>query len=55
MIAKVQILAFLKPLVEQGWGIILNGHGEFEADFAKKIESNVNSPFLLNLVDKLNF
>lgn len=45
----------VKELVADGYGVVLNGHGEYEMEVASKIESSVNSSAVLNMVDKLSF
>ena len=47
--------AFLKELVREGWGVVLNGHGKEEKRIGAEIENNVKSGNILNLVDKLSF
>ena len=48
-------IEFLSPLAAEGWGIILNGHGNTEAQTAEKIESALGSPTVLNLVSQAPF
>ncbi len=45
----------IKELVNDGYGVVLNGHGELEMEIASKIEREVCSRAVLNLVDKLSF
>ncbi|MCL2009820.1 MAG: glycosyltransferase family 9 protein [Synergistaceae bacterium] len=46
---------FLKEAMQHGWGVVLNGHGDFEARAAKEIEEELRCPSLLNLVGQLPF
>ena len=46
---------FLGEALNQGWGVVLNGHGEIEANIAKEIESELRNESLLNLVGQLQF
>jgi len=46
---------FLCPLVNDGWGIVLNGHGPIEEGLGRKIESALASSNVLNLVGALDF
>ena len=48
-------IEFLSPLAEEGWGIVLNGHGETEAQTAKTIEKALRSPAVRNLVGQTPF
>ncbi|MDR1730859.1 MAG: glycosyltransferase family 9 protein [Synergistaceae bacterium] len=49
-------IAFLKPLIDEGWGIVLNGHGPDEARTAEKIEEGLEkSSQVLNLVGQTPF
>ena len=64
-------IVFLREALARGWGIVLNGHGDFEAGVAKEIETGLradaslfslpllDSPLLglpmLNLVGQLDF
>jgi ADP-heptose:LPS heptosyltransferase len=41
-------IAFLSPLMAEGWGVVLNGHGETEARAAKEIEEALLDPTALN-------
>ncbi len=43
-------IEFLRPLAENGWGIVLNGHGPKEAETAKAIAEALRAPNVLNLV-----
>lgn len=46
---------FLQKLLAEGWGVVLNGYGKFEEEFAGKVESEIDNPNVLNLVSKLDF
>jgi ADP-heptose:LPS heptosyltransferase len=46
---------FLSPLIAEGWGVVLNGHGETEAQTAEEIESALGSSTVLNLVSQTPF
>ncbi|MDR1621367.1 MAG: glycosyltransferase family 9 protein [Synergistaceae bacterium] len=48
-------IEFLSPLAAEGWGIVLNGHGETEARTARAIEEALGSPGVLNLVGQTSF
>ena len=48
-------VVFLKEVMREGWGVILNGHGDFEAGVAREIETELRNPALLNLVGQLPF
>ena len=48
-------IIFLKEALSQGWGVILNGHGDFEAGAAGEIETGLDDPSLLNLVGRLPY
>lgn len=48
-------IKFLRPLLVQGWGVLLNGHGEKELHMANQIEEALKHPHLSNLVGKLDF
>jgi ADP-heptose:LPS heptosyltransferase len=48
-------IELLRPLAEQGWGIVLNGHGPIEEAAGREIEDGLASPNVLNLVGMLNF
>ncbi|GHS94427.1 glycosyl transferase [Synergistales bacterium] len=48
-------IEFLSPLATEGWGIVLNGHGEKEARTAHEIENALQSPAVLNLVGQTPF
>lgn len=47
------------PLLDDGWGFVLNGHGELEGKMGERIleltKKSQNSRNVLNLVGKLNF
>jgi ADP-heptose:LPS heptosyltransferase len=48
----------LTPLFDDGWGVVLNGHGDKEMELAARIIDGVgatNALMILNLVGKLNF
>jgi ADP-heptose:LPS heptosyltransferase len=45
----------LRPLLNRGWGVVLNGHGPFEEAIGKQIENALPSPNLLNLAGTLDF
>jgi ADP-heptose:LPS heptosyltransferase len=46
---------FLSPLAAEGWGSVLNGHGEAEARMAREIEEGLRSRMVLNLVGRTPF
>lgn len=46
---------FLREALQQGWGVILNGHGDSETSIAKEIETELHEPALLNLAGRLHF
>lgn len=48
-------IEFLRPLENEGWGIVLNGHGENEARTASAIQSGLPVGRVLNLVGKTPF
>ncbi|GHV46278.1 glycosyl transferase [Synergistales bacterium] len=48
-------IEFLSPNAAEGWGIILSGHGEKEAQAAGEIESALQSGAVLNLVGQTPF
>ena len=48
-------IEFITPLIEEGWGIVINGHGPQEEKIADAVEKSINSNNILNLVGKLNF
>jgi ADP-heptose:LPS heptosyltransferase len=48
-------IEFLRHLLPDGWGIILNGHGNEEAKTAKEIEDALNSKAVINLVGHMSF
>jgi ADP-heptose:LPS heptosyltransferase len=48
-------IEFLPRLLAEGWGIVLNGHGEAEAETAREIEEALRNPALLNLVGQTPF
>ncbi|GHS99682.1 glycosyl transferase [Synergistales bacterium] len=48
-------IEFLTPLAADGWGIVLNGHGESEAATAREIENALQSSAVLNLVGQTPF
>ena len=48
-------IEFLRPLVDEGWGIVLNGHGLVEEANGQRIESALASRNVLNLVGALGF
>jgi heptosyltransferase-1/heptosyltransferase-2 len=48
-------IEFLSPLVAEGWGVVLNGHGKTEAQTARKIEEALRSRTVLNLVGQTPF
>jgi ADP-heptose:LPS heptosyltransferase len=48
-------IEFLPPLLAEGWGIVLNGHGEAEARTAREIEEALKSPAVRNLVGHTPF
>ena len=48
-------IEFLRPLVNEGWGVVLNGHGPREEKIGRHIESALASRNVLNLVGALDF
>ena len=46
---------FLRPLVGEGWGVVLNGHGTREMQTAQEIVGALASPLVLNLVWRADF
>ena len=51
-----QWIEFLRPLVNNdGWGVVLNGHGPAEEAMGRQIESALGSGNVLNLVGGLDF
>ena len=46
---------FLRPLANEGWGIVLNGHGPREEELGRKIESALASGNVMNLIGALDF
>jgi ADP-heptose:LPS heptosyltransferase len=48
-------IRFLSSLVPEGWGIILNGHGDEEAKTAKEIEDALDNKAVLNMVGRMSF
>ncbi|MDR1472641.1 MAG: glycosyltransferase family 9 protein [Synergistaceae bacterium] len=48
-------IEFLSRLVPEGWGVILNGHGDEEAATAREIEDALQSEAVLNLVGRMSF
>ncbi|MDR1649043.1 MAG: glycosyltransferase family 9 protein [Synergistaceae bacterium] len=48
-------LEFLPPLLAEGWGIVLNGHGDAEARTAREIEEALKSSAVRNLVGQTPF
>ncbi|MDR1377451.1 MAG: glycosyltransferase family 9 protein [Synergistaceae bacterium] len=48
-------IKFLSPLVAEGWGVVLNGHGETEARTAREIEEALRSRTVLTLVGQTPF
>jgi len=46
---------FMRPLVNEGWGDVLNGHGPVEEAIGRTIENALASKNVLNLVGALNF
>ncbi|MDR2179738.1 MAG: glycosyltransferase family 9 protein [Synergistaceae bacterium] len=48
-------IEFLSPLVAEGWGVVLNGHGEREAQTAHEIEKALQSPGVANWVGQTPF
>ncbi|MDR2527565.1 MAG: glycosyltransferase family 9 protein [Synergistaceae bacterium] len=48
-------IGFLRPLADEGWGIVLNGHDLAEEAIGRQIEKAVASSNLLNLVGRLDF
>ncbi|MDO4787289.1 MAG: glycosyltransferase family 9 protein [Fretibacterium sp.] len=43
-------ISFLEALIEEGWGIVLIGHGEGEATMAREISDKLQSEAVMNLV-----
>jgi len=50
-----QWIEFLRPLVNDGWGVVLNGHGPTEEAMGLQIESALASGNVLNLIGALDF
>ncbi|MDR3255631.1 MAG: glycosyltransferase family 9 protein [Synergistaceae bacterium] len=48
-------IKFLAPLLEEGWGVALNGHGEMESRVGSEITEALRSDAVLNLVDRAAF
>ncbi|MDR1649042.1 MAG: glycosyltransferase family 9 protein [Synergistaceae bacterium] len=48
-------IEFLPRLLAEGWGIVLNGHGEAEARIAREIEEALRNPAVRNLVGQVPF
>jgi ADP-heptose:LPS heptosyltransferase len=48
-------IEFLSPLTDEGWGVVLNGHGEAEARTAREIQEALESRNVLNLVGQTPF
>jgi ADP-heptose:LPS heptosyltransferase len=48
-------IEFLSPLVSEGWGIILSGHGEKEERSAREIEDALRAQTVLNLAGRAGF
>jgi ADP-heptose:LPS heptosyltransferase len=50
-------IGLLRPLAEEGWGIVLNGHGPAEEALGREVESALASrrENVLNLVGALDF
>jgi ADP-heptose:LPS heptosyltransferase len=48
-------IEFLPPLLAEGWGVVLNGHGESEARTAREIEDALKNPAVRNLVGQTPF
>jgi ADP-heptose:LPS heptosyltransferase len=50
-----QWIDFLGQLLQEGWGVVLNGHGPLEKGMGEVIENALRGPGMLNLVDRLDF
>ncbi|MDR0616231.1 MAG: glycosyltransferase family 9 protein [Synergistaceae bacterium] len=48
-------IEFLRGILPDGWGIILNGHGDDEARTAREIEDALGGKNVLNLVGRMSF
>ena len=48
-------VALVRNLVDDGWGIVINGYGDRELAFANSIKAEIVSPNVLNLVGHLNY
>ncbi|MDR0648428.1 MAG: glycosyltransferase family 9 protein [Synergistaceae bacterium] len=48
-------IEFLRSILPDGWGVVLNGHGDEEAKTAKSIEDALGSSAVLNLVGRMSF
>lgn len=48
-------IEFLRPLIAEGWGVVLNGHGPKEAETANVIAEALQSPSVLDLVGRTPF
>ncbi|NLL35983.1 MAG: glycosyltransferase family 9 protein [Fretibacterium sp.] len=48
-------IEFLRPLLAEGWGVVLNGHGPKEMEAAQAIESALQNSAVLNLVGQTPF
>lgn len=46
---------FLRPVVADGWGVVINGYGERESCFAKAIMDKMGDAAVVNLVGKLDY
>ena len=48
-------IEFLRPIVNDGWGVVLNGHGPIEEAIGQEIENALASENVLNLAGALDF
>lgn len=48
-------IEFLRPLLAEGWGVVLNGHGPKEARTAETIGAALGNANVLDLVGELSF
>ncbi|MCL2009816.1 MAG: hypothetical protein FWG71_04635 [Synergistaceae bacterium] len=48
-------IEFLRPLVNDGWGVVINGYGPREEAMGRQMESSLASGNVLNLVGALDF
>lgn len=49
-------IEFLRPLVREGWGVVINGHGDIEAQDAARIKSELGGDEnILDLANRLDY